>query len=114
MCRPRPRPSRPISPPPAVPTLTIAVDGTSASGTGEAGATLILTGPGGAAVATIVVAADGSYTIPLVPPRVDGALFTATQADAAGNVSPAATAAAPDFIATGGPCGERRRGGAMW
>ena len=88
---------------PAIPTLAIASDGTSAGGVGEPGATVTLTGPGRTIVGTAPVAADGSYTIALAPPRVNGEAFTATQADAAGNASPAANAVAPDLTAPAAP-----------
>ncbi|MGP7796930.1 BapA/Bap/LapF family large adhesin [Sphingomonas sp. CLY1604] len=88
---------------PAAPTLVVADDGASASGTGEPGATVTLRNPDGSVIATAPVAADGSYTIALVPPRLDGELLSVTQADAAGNVSPPATDAAPDTTAPDAP-----------
>lgn len=88
---------------PAVPTLTIAADGASASGTGEPGATITLANAGGGVVGTTIVGTDGSYSIALVPPRLNGEAFVATQADPAGNISPQASAAAPDLTPPAAP-----------
>jgi len=88
---------------PTIPTLVIAPDGASASGTGEPGATITLVGPGAAAIGPILVGADGSYTVVLNPARLNGEAFTATQADAAGNVSPQVSALAPDLTAPAAP-----------
>ncbi len=88
---------------PAIPTLVIAPDGASASGTGEPGATITLVGPGTTAIGPIVVEADGTYTAVLNPARLNGEAFTATQADAAGNVSPPVSAVAPDLSPPAAP-----------
>ena len=88
---------------PAAPVLTISGNGTLATGTGEPGAIVTITGPGGTVIGTPTVAANGSFTVALNPPRLNGEAFTATQADTAGNVSPAANAIAPDLTAPNAP-----------
>ncbi|SFR76225.1 BapA/Bap/LapF family large adhesin [Sphingomonas jatrophae] len=88
---------------PAAPTLAISADGTTATGTGEAGATVTITDPAGNPIGTAVVAPDGSYTAPLTTPQVNGELVSATQEDMAGNPSSAATATAPDLVVPAAP-----------
>ncbi len=88
---------------PAAPTGVVAADGASLAGTGEAGATITIRSPVGAVVGSAVVGADGSYVAVLSPAQIDGELLSVRQADAAGNVSPPADAAAPDLVVTAGP-----------
>ncbi len=88
---------------PVAPTLSIAADGASASGTGEPGATVTLRNPDGSIIGTVPVGADGSFTIALAPPRLNGETLSATQSDAAGNVSPPAFDAALDTTAPAAP-----------
>lgn len=88
---------------PGIPTLVIAPDGASASGTGEPGATVTIVGSGGATIGPITVAQDGSYNTVLNPPQLNGQAFTATQADGDGNVSPPVSAVAPDTTAPDAP-----------
>ncbi|QXT35501.1 BapA prefix-like domain-containing protein [Sphingomonas sanguinis] len=82
---------------PAAPVATVGPDGTSISGTGEAGATLIVRAPDNSVLATVTVAADGSFSAPLSTPQANGEALTVTQTDAAGNVSPVASVTAPDI-----------------
>ncbi len=88
---------------PAAPTGIVAADGASIAGTGEAGATITIRSPVGAVVGSAVVGADGSYVAVLSPAQIDGEVLSVRQADAAGNVSPPADAAAPDLVVTAGP-----------
>ncbi len=88
---------------PAAPTGVVAADGASIAGTGEAGATITIRSPVGAIVGSAVVGADGSYAAVLSPAQIDGEVLSIRQADAAGNVSPPADAAAPDLVVTAGP-----------
>ncbi len=88
---------------PPVPTLIVANDGASASGVGEAGATVTLRNPDGSVIGSVVAAGDGSFTFALSPPRLDGQILSVTQADATGNVSVAAFDAAPDTTAPAAP-----------
>jgi hypothetical protein len=60
----------------------------SVSGSGEPGALVTLT-QGSNALGTARVAADGTWRVTLLAPLADGAVLSATQTDAAGNVSPA-------------------------
>lgn len=89
--------------PPAAPLLAIAADGTSATGTGEPGATVTIRDATGASIGTAAVAGDGSFAVQLSPAQTNGGSVSATQADAAGNVSPAASATAPDLLAPAAP-----------
>ncbi|WP_168371481.1 BapA/Bap/LapF family large adhesin [Sphingomonas sp. Leaf257] len=82
---------------PATPVATVSADGTSISGTGEPGATLIVRAPDNSVLATVTVAADGSFSAPLATQQANGETLSVTQADAAGNVSPVATVTAPDI-----------------
>jgi VCBS repeat-containing protein len=96
---------------PTIPTLVIALDGASASGTGEPGATVTIVGPGGATIGPITVAQDGSYSTVLSPPQLNGQAFTATQADGVGNVSLSVSAVAPDTTAPDAPAAILAAGG---
>ncbi|WP_210358191.1 BapA/Bap/LapF family large adhesin [Sphingomonas beigongshangi] len=87
---------------PAAPTGLVGADGTTIGGTGEPGATVTIRDAGGAIVATGVVSGDGSYTATLATPQANGETLRVTQADAAGNVSPAVTVIAPDITAPTG------------
>ena len=88
---------------PAAPTATINGDGTIVSGTGEAGATIRIVGPGGTAIGSALVAADGRYTVTLTPAQANGEALSVTQRDAAGNPSPAVRVLAPDITAPPAP-----------
>ena len=88
---------------PGAPTAVVAPDGAAVTGTGEPGATVLITSPLGATIGTAVVGADGTYSAPLTPPQVDGEQLSVTQADPAGNQSPAAGATAPDLVADTDP-----------
>ena len=88
---------------PTAPVATVSTDGTTLTGTGEAGATVQVTNAGGQPIGTATVGADGSYTIALPTGTADGRPLTVTQADAAGNVSPATSAATPDLVAPTAP-----------
>ncbi|WP_347093053.1 BapA/Bap/LapF family large adhesin [Sphingomonas parapaucimobilis] len=89
--------------PPAAPTASINGDGTSVSGTGEAGATVAVRDAAGQVLGTAVVDAQGGYTLPLTTPQANGGTLTVTQADPAGNTSPAVTLAAPDITPPAAP-----------
>jgi hypothetical protein len=88
---------------PAATNATVAADGASATGIGEAGATVVVTDPLGAEIGRTVVAGDGSYTVVLTPPQTNGETLSVTQADAAGNVSAPTSATAPDLVANDSP-----------
>jgi VCBS repeat-containing protein len=86
--------------PPDAPTL-VAVNrsGSTLSGHGEVGATVSVTDASGTVVGTGIVGSNGLFNVSLVPPQVNAQNLTITQADAAGNVSLAATTQAPDLQA---------------
>lgn len=68
-------------------------DGTTVSGTAPVGTTVgIDTNGDGTLDATTTTAADGTWSVRLNPPLVDGTVVSAVAVDAAGNPSPAATA----------------------
>lgn len=83
--------------PPEAPVVTLAGDGASAQVTGEAGATVTVTGPGGGVIGQATIGSDGSATVPLSPAAANGGTVTAVQTDAAGNVSDPVTLTAPDI-----------------
>ncbi|MDH4744378.1 Ig-like domain-containing protein, partial [Sphingomonas sp. CBMAI 2297] len=88
---------------PPAPVGTVAADGASITGTGEAGATLVVTDPTGLHIGTVVVASDGTFTTTLVPPQTNGQLLGLVQTDAAGNASPQGSAVAPDLVPNDSP-----------
>ena len=89
--------------PPDAPTLDIADDGATVSGTGEAGDTVTITDPDGNVIGTATVAADGTYQATLITAQINGEQLTATQTDPAGNISPQTDATAPDLTPPDAP-----------
>ncbi|MGE8306515.1 MAG: BapA/Bap/LapF family large adhesin, partial [Pseudomonas kermanshahensis] len=90
----------PDSEAPDTPTgTTLSADGRTLTGTGEPGATVTVTGTAGAVVGSAVVEADGSFRVTIDPPQLNGQTLSVTQADSAGNDSPAALVTAPDLEA---------------
>ncbi|MFJ4441846.1 BapA/Bap/LapF family large adhesin [Pseudomonas sp. NPDC089422] len=88
------------STPPDAPTqVTINRSGSTLSGHGEVGATVSVTDASGTLVGTGTVGSNGLFNVSLVPPQINAQNLTITQADAAGNVSLAATLQAPDLQA---------------
>jgi hypothetical protein len=78
--------------------LQVAPDGSSVSGNAEPGATVLLDYNGdGTADTSAVVAADGSFTVPLTPPLHDAETISVVVRDPAGNSSGPVTVLAPDF-----------------
>ncbi|MDF0752885.1 Ig-like domain-containing protein, partial [Marinobacter sp. 71-i] len=72
------------------------------TGTGEAGATLVVRSPAGTVLGTVTVAADGSYSVTLSVPQTNGEVLTVRQTDPAGNPSPDLHTTAPDITAPTG------------
>ncbi|MGO7251615.1 Ig-like domain-containing protein, partial [Rhizobium brockwellii] len=68
----------PDTTPPVAPTASINGDGTSVSGTGEAGATVTVRNAAGQVLGTAVVDAQGGYTLPLTTPQANGGTLTIT------------------------------------
>jgi VCBS repeat-containing protein len=81
---------------PDAPTATIALDGATVSGTGEAGAQIQIRNALGTVIGTALVDTDGTYTATLTTPQIDGQILQAVQVDGGGNVSPGITLTAPD------------------
>lgn len=84
---------------PRAPEAAIDAGGATVTGRGEAGATVTVRDAAGIVIASVVVAADGSFTTPLSPAQASGGSIAVTQTDAAGNVSTAVQIAAPDLTA---------------
>ena len=85
---------------PAAPTINTPTNGSPVSGTGEAGATVVVTTPSGANCTTVVLA-NGTWSCTLSPSPVDGEDITADQTDPAGNTSPPTTV--PGGVDTSAP-----------
>ncbi|MFK0311629.1 BapA/Bap/LapF family large adhesin [Pseudomonas sp. NPDC090233] len=79
--------------------LTLSADGALLTGTGEPGAQVRVTGTLGAVLGTAVVQADGSFSVTIDPPQLNGQTLSVTQADATGNTSGAGTLTANDLEA---------------
>ncbi|MBV4484611.1 BapA prefix-like domain-containing protein [Pseudomonas sp. SWRI153] len=85
------------TPPAAVQSPLISADGSTLSGTGEAGATVNVTNASGTVLGSAVVGADGSFSVTLAPAPTNGEALAISQTDPAGNVSPATSVNAPDI-----------------
>ncbi|MBO9624080.1 MAG: BapA prefix-like domain-containing protein [Sphingomonas sp.] len=95
---PTPTPTADTTPPGAATGLAFNANGTQLSGNGEPGATARIDVNGdGVADYTAAIGADGHFTVALNPPLANAQHVSVTVSDAAGNVSPAATATAPDL-----------------
>ncbi|MDI6003412.1 Ig-like domain-containing protein, partial [Cobetia pacifica] len=82
---------------PGAPTL-IESDGTTVSGTAEAGSDVVITNSDGQDVGSGIAEDDGSFSIVLDPAQEDGETLTGTATDAAGNIS---SDSAPTVVDTG-------------
>lgn len=83
---------------PATPTgLQVSADGSVLSGTGEAGASVQVRNANGDLLGTLVIPANGNFSVPLVPAQLDGQTLQVTLTDPAGNASTAGQATAPDL-----------------
>ncbi|MBW9090996.1 hypothetical protein JNB91_24605, partial [Rhizobium wenxiniae] len=91
-----------LLPPDAPEDLAVSPAGTELTGTGEPGATITVTGTGGAVIGTGTVAANGTFSVGLSPAQVNGQELDVVQRDAAGNTSSPASTTAPgvDFALT--------------
>ncbi|MFE8152171.1 Ig-like domain-containing protein, partial [Brenneria goodwinii] len=89
---------------PAVPAdLQIAADGTSVSGSAEAGSTVTITDADGNVLGSVTVGEDGNFSVPLSPALTNGEEISAVASDAAGNASAPVSVAAPDLTAPTAP-----------
>jgi len=91
------------TPPAPVAQLALNSTGLILTGTGEAGAHLVITNAAGTTLGTGTVGANGSFTVTLTQPQLNGQVLTVVQSDGAGNPSTAATVAANDLTAPGRP-----------
>ncbi|HWH87643.1 MAG TPA: Ig-like domain-containing protein [Pseudomonas sp.] len=85
------------TPPAAVQNPLISADGSTLSGTGEAGATVTVTNASGTVLGSAVVGADGTFSVTLAPAPTNGEALAISQTDPAGNVSPSTSVNAPDI-----------------
>lgn len=78
-------------PPIAVTIDNVSLDGTTVTGTGEAGGTVKVIGPNGVPLGTAQIDQTGNFTLTLNPAQTNGGTLTAQVQDAAGNVGPDTT-----------------------
>ncbi|WP_406852325.1 Ig-like domain-containing protein [Brevundimonas sp. BH3] len=90
-----------LTAPAAASNLDVNDDGTVLTGTGEPDTTAKVYAPDGTLLGTAEVGADGTFSITLQPAQVDGETLKVTLTDDAGNVSPDASAMAPDLTPDG-------------
>ncbi len=89
---------------PGAPTaVTVNASGSVVTGTGVAGSTVTVRNALGTVLGTTTVAANGSFSVALNAAQIDNQVLSITQADAAGNVSVAASAIAPDLTPPAAP-----------
>ncbi|MCS3602961.1 VCBS repeat-containing protein [Buttiauxella sp. BIGb0471] len=93
---PNPPPPAADTTPPAAPTnLNVSADGKTITGSAEPGSTVTITDSNGQVIGTGTAGSDGSFTIPLTTPQINGEDLTAHATDPAGNTGPDATVTAP-------------------
>jgi VCBS repeat-containing protein len=92
-----------VTPPTAPGNVTVSADGLTVRGIGEAGATINVRDTRGTLLGSTVVGADGTFTVPLNTPQVNGAPLVVDQTDTAGNVSPSTPITSPDTTAPAAP-----------
>ncbi|WP_235515008.1 Ig-like domain-containing protein [Erwinia sp. Leaf53] len=89
---------------PDAPTgLTLAANGITLTGRGEAGDTITVKSAAGVTLGTTVVAADGTFTATLSPAQLNGQVLSVTQTDPALHVSPAGSVTAADVTTPDAP-----------
>ena len=79
--------------------LAISEDGTTLTGTAEAGSTVSIKDASGTEIGTAVADAEGNFTAPLNPALLNGETLTVDATDGAGNTGPTASVTAPDETA---------------
>ncbi|MFE8045391.1 Ig-like domain-containing protein, partial [Brenneria goodwinii] len=92
-----------LTAPTAPADLQIAADGTSVSGSAEAGSTVTITDTAGNVLGSVTVGEDGSFNVPLSPALTNGEEVSAVASDVAGNASAPVSVAAPDSTAPDAP-----------
>ena len=83
--------------PDPVDNLQITANGATLTGTGEAGSTITVTGPGNVVLGTALVNSAGNFSVALNPLQINGQPLSVTQADGNDNVSPASPITAPNL-----------------
>jgi VCBS repeat-containing protein len=76
--------------------VVVSGDGTTVTGTAEAGSTVTIR-EGGVTVGQAVTDDQGNFSVTLNPPKANGEALTADATDPAGNTGPTAPALAPDI-----------------
>ncbi len=89
--------------PPAAVTATLNASGTQLTGSGEAGARLVVMNDRGDMVGEGQVDADGTFVLNLTTPQVDGQVLSIIARDATGNPSTPTEVTAPDLTAPAAP-----------
>ena len=93
---PNPPPPTGDTTPPAAPTnLNVSADGRTITGNAEPGSTVTITDNTGQVIGQGTAGSDGSFTIPLTTPQINGEELTAHATDPAGNTGPDAPVTAP-------------------
>ncbi|MCG8161726.1 BapA prefix-like domain-containing protein [Brenneria goodwinii] len=92
-----------LTAPSAPADLQVAADGTSVSGSAEAGSTVTITDADGNVLGSVTAGEDGSFNVPLTPALTNGEEISAVVSDAAGNASAPVSVAAPDLTAPTAP-----------
>lgn len=93
------------TPPAALTDVAIDASGSLITGSGAPGSQVVITNVVGTIVGTGTVATDGSFSVTLNQPLLNGETLSVIQRDAAGNPSPAAPVTAPDVTAPAAPTG---------
>ena len=89
---------------PEAPTdLEVSEDGSTVTGTGEPGSTVVIKDPAGNIIGEGVVGEDGTFDVELTTPQLDGENLDVSLTDKAGNTSDSGTATAPDTTAPSAP-----------
>ncbi|MBJ9890386.1 BapA prefix-like domain-containing protein [Citrobacter sedlakii] len=90
--------------PPAAPAnLAVVANGTSVTGTAEAGSTITITGSNGTVLGTGVADGSGNFSIVITPAQVGGETLQVVAQDRAGNIGTAGSVEAPFTGLPGAP-----------
>ncbi|MDH0747150.1 Ig-like domain-containing protein [Pseudomonas sp. GD03842] len=92
-----------VTPPSALSDLVLTANGTTLTGRGEAGATVVVSGTGGVTLGTAVVGSNGTFSVTLTTAQIAGQTLHISQTDASGNESPSLDLTAPDRVAPDAP-----------
>lgn len=81
--------------------LVLSEDGTTLTGTAEAGSTISIKDASGTEIGTAVADAQGNFSATLNPAQLNGGTLTADATDVAGNTGPTASITVPDVTPPG-------------